>query len=183
MANAYLIDVASILENLGGSLEISGDLAIDPLRVGTETFEPCGDAHIELSVTNCGGAVVVMGSVDVRVLASCARCLKPFELLLAGEVDGFYVHPGCDRDVPDEQEVEYIDPDNRIDVLPAILSALVLNVPFAPLHAEECAGICPACGADLNDGSCGCDIQTERSGPFAALSGLLEPQEDSETQR
>jgi uncharacterized protein len=183
MANAYLIDVAPILETLGGSMEIRGNLAIEALHVGTETFEPCGDAHIDLSVTNCGGAVVVMGSVSVVARASCARCLRPFELPISGEVDGFYVHPGCDGDVPDEQEVEYIDPENRIDVLPAILSALVLDVPLAPLHDEECAGICPKCGTDLNEASCDCDKNDDRSGPFAALRGLLESQEDGETRQ
>jgi uncharacterized protein len=184
MADAYLIDVASILETLGGSLEITDDVTLTSVRVGTETFEPTGDAHADLTVTNTGDAVVVMGEVSLPVSASCARCLKPFDLVIAGEVDGFYVHSGCDSDVPEEQEVEYIDHDNRIDVLPAVIAALVLGAPFAPLHDEDCAGICQECGADLNEGACPCTLDRDRAdGPFSALHGLLEPSEDGETQR
>jgi uncharacterized protein len=50
----------------------------------------------------------------------------------------------------------------------------VLEAPFAPLHDEECAGICPECGADLNQGPCGCETAVRGPHPFAALEGLLE---------
>lgn len=184
MANAYLIDVASILETLGGSIEIADDIELGRLQVGTECFEPVEDAHIDLTVSNTGGAVVAMGVASVTVEASCSRCLRPFHLVISGEVDGFYVHHGADGELPDEQEVEYIDAENRIDVLPAILSALVLSAPFAPIHDEDCAGICPHCGADRNEGPCGCNVGAEKpAGPFDALRDLLPPSGEGESQR
>jgi hypothetical protein len=54
------------------------------------------------------------------------------------------------------------------------LSALVLEAPFAPLHDAECAGICPTCGADLNEGPCGCEAQVDGAHPFAGLGDLFE---------
>jgi uncharacterized protein len=84
------------------------------------------------------------------------------------------VRPGDDQGLPEEQEIEYIDAENHVDVLPAVMAALVLEAPFAPLHDEECAGICPACGADLNNGPCACAQNSGNDNPFAALQGLLQ---------
>jgi uncharacterized protein len=108
------------------------------------------------------------------VVATCARCLASFATEIAGEVDGFYVRPGHEDGIPEEQAIEYIDAENVIDILPAIMAALVLEAPFAPLHDEECAGICPTCGKDLNQGPCGCGGTVDSAHPFAALGKLLD---------
>ena len=95
-------------------------------------------------------------------------------MVIEADVDGYYVHPGDLENIPEEQEVEEIDHEGYIDVLPAIMSGLVLEAPFAPLHADDCAGLCPECGADLNEGSCSCSPKPDAENPFAALGALLE---------
>jgi uncharacterized protein len=65
-------------------------------------------------------------------------------------------------------------------MMPSIMGALVLEAPFAPLHAEDCAGICPACGADMNTDPCECDAKPDKLNPFAALGGLLDNEPDAE---
>ncbi len=59
------------------------------------------------------------------------------------------------------------------------MSALVLEAPFAPLHADDCAGICPECGADRNTEPCGCDAGPDRDNPFAGLGELLATDQDA----
>jgi len=172
--DAYRVDVESILEVLAASIVVSDDIAIDSLEVGAETFKPRGPAHLDVTITNAGTAVVVMGRVTLPVLATCARCLCEFPSQIEAEVDGFFVVPGKEEGVPEEQEIQYIDAENRIDLLPSVLSALVLEAPFAPLHDEDCAGICPTCGADLNEGPCGCEPRSGVAHPFAGLGDLLE---------
>lgn len=174
MRDTYRIDVAPILENLSDTISISDDLALTSFRVGEEVFEPTAPIHFDLTLTNVGTALVAMGTASLPVTATCSRCLTPFATEIAAEVDGFYVRPGNEEGIPEEQEIEYIDAENTVDILPAIMAALVLEAPFAPLHDEECAGICPTCGADLNEGPCGCASSAEGPHPFAALQGLLE---------
>lgn len=173
MTDTYRVDVAPIFEVLGESIGVSGDLPLDTLQVGAETFAPTGPAHFDVTITNTGTAIIAMGSVSLPVTATCARCLCEFPTEISGEVDGFYVRPGHDKGLPEEQEIEYIDAENHVDILPAVMAALVLEAPFAPLHDEECAGICPSCGADLNSDSCSCAENPGDSGPFSALQGLL----------
>jgi uncharacterized protein len=174
MTDTYRVDVAPIFEVLGESILISDDLSLDTFQVGAETFAPTGPALFDITITNTGTAIIAMGSVNLPVMATCARCLCEFPTEISGEVDGFYVRPGDDQGLPEEQEIEYIDAENHVDILPAVMAALVLEAPFAPLHDEECAGICPSCGADLNHGPCSCAENVGDGNPFAALQGLLQ---------
>jgi len=89
-------------------------------------------------------------------------------------VDGYYVEPGDTENIPDEQEYGEIDAEGYVDILPAVMGALVLEAPFAPLHADDCAGICPECGTDMNTEPCDCDTMPDKDNPFAALGGLLD---------
>jgi uncharacterized protein len=174
MEDSYCVDVAPLAEVLGESLVVSDDLTFDTFEVGTEVFKPSGPAHIDITVTNTGTAIIAMGRVSLPALATCARCLLEFPMEISAEVDGFYIRRGQEAGLPEEQEIEYIDSENRIDLFPAILAGLVLEAPFAPVHDEECAGICPTCGADLNEGPCGCDAPlVDEAHPFAALKEML----------
>lgn len=174
MKDSYRVDVAPLAEVLGESIGIADDLVLSTFVVGDEEFTPTGPAHFDVTITNTGTAIIAMGSVSLPVLATCARCLVDFPTVIAGEVDGFYVERGHEEGLPEEQEIEFVDAENYVDILPAVMAALVLEAPFAPLHDEDCAGICPRCGADLNAGPCGCEPVTEGAHPFAALEGLFD---------
>ncbi len=181
MVDSYRIDIAQILEVLGESILVSDDLYIETFQVGAESFSATGPARFDITITNTGTAVIAMGTVRLPVIATCVRCLVEFPTEITAEVDGFYVHPGHEEGVPEEQEIEYIDAENHIDLLPAIMAALVLEAPFAPLHDEACAGICPTCGADLNLGPCECEDVAPDAHPFEALRELIgEANADSE---
>ena len=177
--DSYRVDVESILEVLAETIQVSDDLVLDDFEVGAEVFKPQGPAHFDVTLTNTGTAIIAMGTVSLPVIATCVRCLVEFPTTIGAEVDGFYVQPGKDKDLPEEQEVAYIDSTLHVDILPAIMAALVLEAPFAPLCDEECAGICQTCGADLNEGPCKCDRPADDVHPFAGLKGLLGDAEDA----
>jgi uncharacterized protein len=177
--NTYTVNVADILEVLGASTVVDGSFELERLQVGAEEFVLREPVRFSVTLTNTGTSVIGMGRVVAAVSATCSRCLCEFPTEIDAEVDGFYVRPGAEEGVPEEQEVEYIDGEGIIDILPSMMAALVLEAPFAPLHDEECAGLCVSCGADLNEGPCGCDADTEVAGPFAALKTLLPPDSES----
>lgn len=171
-APQLLVDVKDILDELADSVGIDVEFPLEPLVLGTETFVPVSPAHVDVTVTYTGtGQIVAHGRVDVDVKTQCSRCLKDFTMTADGDVEGFYVGPGHDDEIPEEQEVEYIR-DRAIDLLPAIRAALILELPFAPLDDESCPGICPSCGADLTAEPCGCE-PTRSDSPFAALKDLV----------
>lgn len=173
----FQVDVRAILEDLGATLDLDSEVDLPDVCLGTETFTPLRPAHLTSQVTNSGAGIVLSGSIDAEFGAVCSRCLKDFPLQVTAPVDGFYVLPGHDDEIPEEQEISYIR-EGSVDVMDQILQSLALELPFAPLHAEDCPGICIHCGADLAEGPCSCEPDEVSKSPFAALRDLLAPDED-----
>lgn len=167
-----VVDLAPILHEIGVTLEARGDIELERLCVGEETFTFEGPARYDVSVTNTAAGFVAQGYVHARVHAECARCLEAFPLELEGTVDAFYVTPAHADGLPEEQEYDLVR-DGRVDLFPAIEASLAVEAPFAPLHSEECRGICARCGANLNVEDCGCPGEESES-PFGALKDMLD---------
>ncbi|MBI5231780.1 MAG: DUF177 domain-containing protein [Coriobacteriales bacterium] len=173
----YRVDVTSILEEHGASVEADAPFPLESYQVGEDHYTLTEPASVDATITNTGAGLVATGDVTARVSASCSRCLCEFPLEVRADIEGFYVLPGQDVDLPEEQEVEFIDEDGVIDLAPALRAAIVLETPYAPLHDPECAGICASCGADLNVGECECTPMEETEDhPFAKLKELLPPE-------
>jgi uncharacterized protein len=90
------------------------------------------------------------------------------------------VVPAHADEVPEEQDWALVE-GARVDLGPFVEAALAVALPLAPLHDEDCAGICPTCGADRNVEHCACEPAGE-SGAFASLGGLLEELQGDEAE-
>lgn len=140
-------------------------------NAGEYRFEAPLDWHITIS--NTGGALYVGGVVEGDAVTECARCLEDAYYHLTGEVEGYFLLPGSDRELTEEEEDEYetLGEDHVIDLEPLLRAALVLDMPYIPLCKEDCKGICPTCGANLNTETCTCnkDDDVDDMNPFAVL--------------
>ena len=170
---AYLLDVRPILEQIGASIHVVDPLDLAELVVGDERFEMVEPPRVDVTVSNAGEALVAIGRIVAPVRAVCARCLCTFETEIEGEVEGYWMRPG-DEPTGEEEVSGSVDAEGSIDLGPVLVAALVVEAPFAPLHDEECKGLCATCGADLNAGECGCTQGVTEEGPFSALKTLLE---------
>lgn len=171
-----VVDVASVFSETGTAESFSGSVEVPELRVGSERFAFEGPVAYDLSLSNAGALVMLGGSVTGVASATCSRCLEPFRLDLVGEVETYFVAPGGEDDLPDDVDYEIVGGDT-IDLWPALAAALAVAAPFAPVHDEECLGICAGCGADLNEGPCDCP-QERSDSPFDVLRGMLEDGRD-----
>jgi uncharacterized protein len=120
------------------------------------------DVDVELESVHAG--IVVTGRVAAPWTGTCRRCLGPVGGRLDAAVRELYsASVGGDDAFALEGD--------RLDLRPLVREALALELPLAPLCQPDCAGLCPECGANRNDGDCGHD-----SGPiddrWAALSEL-----------
>jgi uncharacterized protein len=168
----YTVNLSDILTEHGGSLAVTDEIQLDRLEVGAESFTFTEPVRFFVNFTETGAGVVATGTAEGTVEAECSRCLVHFELPLAGEVEGFYVTPAHAAGLPEEQPYELIT-DGKVDLLSALLQALTVEAPFAPVCKDDCKGICPTCGADRNVEECGCEPEPEPT-PFDKLKGLLE---------
>lgn len=104
------------------------------------------------------------GEVSAEIKLMCSRCLAEFSMQLAVPIAEVYTNkqealPDVDEDSEDFgfDEIGFFEGD-EIEIAPALLKALFLELPMRPLCREDCRGICPECGADLNKGDCGCKV-------------------------
>ncbi|OIP45603.1 MAG: hypothetical protein AUK28_07865 [Desulfobacterales bacterium CG2_30_60_27] len=120
--------------------------------------------------------VLVSGSISVTFLFDCDRCLGRFELpsSLDFKLDVEFADP---TSLAREHTCSHSEMDTMfvaepvIDVHGILRQQVLLSVPEKKLCAEECRGLCMRCGADLNQGPCGCDRQ-EKITPFSVLKDL-----------
>ena len=92
------------------------------------------------------------GRVRGEVLGSCRRCLSPLTLPVDAEVGVMF---SADPDVQEDPDVFPLPATaSAIDLGQAVREELALAVEAFPLCREDCAGLCPKCGADLNAGPC-----------------------------
>lgn len=172
------IDLRAVINDTGGCVDVDSDVHFDALVVGEERFDAVAPAHVIATVSNVGSGFAAMGTVTAPVRATCSRCLCDFDTVLEGELEGLYLLPGQEADEAEMAEV--VSADGFIDLGGAIGAALTIAAPFVPLHDEQCAGLCPGCGADLNAEECSCGEHVDDAHPFAGLASLLESVDDSE---
>lgn len=169
--DSYKVDVRAIFEEFGSDIALDAEVELAQIDIGEESFMPLAPARIDAHLTQAGAGIVLSGTLAVTVQAVCSRCLREFPLDVSAELEGFYIQPGQETELPEEQEYAFVE-DGLVDIADALMAALALELPFAPLHAEDCPGICPQCGADLTGGPCACKPDLSRS-PFSVLAELL----------
>lgn len=172
------ISIESGLTSPGDTVSYSDSVAVDSFEMGGRTFELPDGLVYDVALTNTGEGILATGIVRGRALTECDRCLSPAQVDLAAELSCYYLReepaPG---EVEDEDDFGLIDPlTGTIDLTDAIQGAVAADIPFVVLCRPDCKGLCPMCGANLNEGPCGCvatpDPDFERPNPFAALAGF-----------
>lgn len=120
-----------------------------PADLGTGLLGVPVDAEIELELLleAVMEGVLVSGTARTEVTGACARCLADLRRDLEVELQELYAYPESDAA---DDEAGRVDGD-AIDLEPVLRDAVVLALPFRPLCADDCAGLCPRCGFRLAD--------------------------------
>jgi uncharacterized protein len=135
---------------------------LDPDQVAEEF-----SVQLEGTVRSIGPGFSVEGSFEATGKVSCGRCLE----LVPWQAQERFAVEYRRRDAhPDEDEVALDDgdldvsflTDNKLDLNRMAAEQVLLALPMRVLCAEECAGLCPKCGANLNiAGACRCEPETD----------------------
>lgn len=109
------------------------------------------------------------GSLSASFAMCCARCLEPVRIKVEAEVrETFRLTDG------EEEFLSFAG--DEIDLSPAVEMNLLLNIPVKTVCEDGCRGLCPVCGANLNENECGCD-RARRDHRLDALRALFQQPE------
>ena len=136
---------------------------IDDLVVSGSEVPVASEVLVDVELRGLGKAVEALGEVRAPYEAECRRCLKPVRAELAAEVREMFEPDPVDDDM-------YPMVNDEIDLLPLAREAVLLELPLVVLCREDCAGLCPQCGIDLNEDTCSCEAPTDPR--WAALEQL-----------
>jgi uncharacterized protein len=129
---------------------------------------------VELTVSKSQDQLICLGEVITPVKLECSRCLSKYEDNLSSDLDFVVSLTGTPEGMDiDEDGYFRADPSSsffQIDDL--VREAIILSVPLKPLCSEDCKGLCPICGTDLNRSHCHC-VKKETDPRWDKLKGLL----------
>ncbi|MCR5278889.1 MAG: DUF177 domain-containing protein [Lachnospiraceae bacterium] len=111
---------------------------------------------LSLDITNVGeGKLELSGNITITLADSCARCLTDVEVPVPVSFVYTVVKPDGFHE-QSEDELFFMDGYN-LDAEALIDNELLMSLPMKVLCREDCKGLCPVCGSNLNHGACGCD--------------------------
>jgi len=126
-----------------------------------------GEVRARFDVERNGEQVTLTGMVSALARLECVRCLRRFDRPCEVGLTVFADRTGRSRRLEEQLERDHymkFHDSRRLDLRDEAREALLLEIPMTPRCSEDCRGLCPRCGADLNQGPCGCPARSDLSG-------------------
>jgi uncharacterized protein len=122
---------------------------------------PSEPVHVTGRLSKTGsGQFYWHGRLEGAAEVTCRRCLTTVHPRVSEEVHVVFAEEGDTG--ADDPDVYVLSPRTAVvDLRPAVREQWLLSVPAFALCREECKGLCPRCGADLNAGECECPPATD----------------------
>ncbi|MCR5576494.1 MAG: DUF177 domain-containing protein [Oscillospiraceae bacterium] len=160
------LNLRDIIEVPGGSVPFACELETEGLDFPS-IREYLTKPHAEGRVFNEAGILRLEGLLTAELLCVCDRCGEEFESLKETGLDAVLV----EENTGDDPELFVLQNDG-IDLDEVLSTLFVLDMETKFLCSEDCKGLCPTCGKNLNLGPCGCRKTLDPR--FAVLEQLLD---------
>ena len=146
------IDVSTILKELGGKIDINGDVEMSDTDFLGEMYHFNEPVKVSGSVSNNGKSLILKANCTGHMTTQCARCMKDIVVDIDFDIDENLAQD--DGSVSSDDDVILFE-DVKIDIDDIVANNFLMNVEGKYLCSEDCKGLCQHCGADLKEGECG----------------------------
>jgi DUF177 domain-containing protein len=134
-------------------------------RMNERDWESSGDLVFRIYIRGNPFKASVEGDLTAPIRAHCHRCWQDIQLDLSRNFHLTYLAPDPKRMAQeevelsnDELEVSYLE-NSHLAIHEMIREQIYLALPMKFLCSQECRGLCPNCGANLNEVECGCAVE------------------------
>ena len=142
------------------------------------TYNIVAPVELEFDIHKDKDKFRLEGHLRTELELTCSRCLEPYRLTVDTDFDQRYLpfsatSTELEREVQDDDlETSYYSED-QIDLDELMREQFYLALPMKPLCSDDCRGLCPQCGTNLNTGTCDCSPVWEDP-RLAALKAIKE---------
>ena len=114
--------------------------------------------RLEGEVSDDAGAITLSATIHAHVTTRCARCGKPVEYDKETDVE-FLLVKELEGEEDDLRDDVYLVESDVVELDDILIPELILDMEMAVVCDEDCKGLCPKCGKNLNQGECGCVVK------------------------
>ena len=136
----------SDLEEIGNRKQVSLELKFHDLEFVDREIEIEKPIQLDLEIFNTSDSFVVEGKLKAELILRCSRCLEKYSSQIELDISEDVLK----KEMEDEEELYLND---------IVVDNIILFLPMKPLCSEDCEGICPQCGQNLNEGDCDCEVE------------------------
>lgn len=152
-----LINLSDVFLSEGKEVHTTSDLEMTEFKTRLGAFPITKKTPVDFTFTNDGvNRVNVKGSVSLEFATVCDRCLDDVSTVLSIEFDREVTSPEYTDEDKDEDDQTFME-GYQLDVEAFVNNEILTNWPLKILCKEDCKGVCPVCGQNLNIKDCGCD--------------------------
>lgn len=167
------IELKRAAEDFSEKIHLEEEPEVLELEAEGVTFEK--PVEVDLLISKSQDQWICRGKVTTPLKLGCSRCLSEYKEDSSSDLNFVIDFAGNRGEMDTEEEEGYfvVDPTATFfEIDDLVREAIILALPLKPLCAENCKGLCPVCGSDLNKSQCHCVI--EKSDPrWEKLKGLL----------
>lgn len=166
------LNVADIQKEVSAAKEFEDELNFRDISWQGELLEFHEPLHIKGRIVNDGELLVLTANVRGTVILQCGSCMESYEQNLDFSFEARLKKPSGQED-PDY----FLYEGNEIDLSEIVMEFLLLELPIKRRCKEDCKGLCPHCGTNLNHETCQCS-NIEENDPNLALDERLQALKD-----
>jgi len=117
-----------------------------------------GNYKTKVGLSKFDSQIILDAKTDIAADLICDRCTKEFHSIITSNYRMIYLFTQkVEHFENDKMDVVYLHPEtDKIDLTEDVRDYVLLAVPMKKLCSENCKGLCPKCGLNLNDGPCQC---------------------------
>jgi uncharacterized protein len=153
-----------------GEVRLQGELPLQSADLADQGVTLLAPLTVDLSGRDVGDSVLVHASLSTTVRFACRRCLQDVDRAVEEKIDLFFAELDDESDT-DGEVYPLPSRGTELDVAEPLREQFVLRLPDYVVCGEECKGLCPQCGADLNTTECGC-VPARDPSPWDALKNI-----------
>ncbi len=149
-----ILDLSKVLKFDGYKVIFDDIIDIGGLEFNGDTYHFTKPITVKGYVQNARDILQLHADISCSINVKCYRCMENTQEDLSFSMNEVLAN----KELPDEEIIQFDG--TRIDLKEIIINNILINISMKHLCSEDCKGLCPICGVNLNEDDCGCNLET-----------------------